>query len=261
MNRNRMLFVVALTGLLIAIAVAQDGRLPEASLDREVNVRVPAQAEVLGNPRHAAQTPPSFCRPCLFYAGDFDSNASDANGLANEDDIVVSSGAATYVPFIVPKGKVWNVTGLLTLNFMSGFQLDPNVIPYEVRKGIPRSGGDGGQLVCHGRKPATVIASRACQGFGFECFYVRVNNVKACRLAAGKYWVSVVPYCTTGNSCTGDWRAFVTNDDGAMVNRYGPLEPANDSFFNSVYFGAVWEPTIDQQTSKRFSAGVEGTEK
>jgi hypothetical protein len=46
-----------------------------------------------------------------------------------------------------------------------------------------------------------------------------------------------------------------------MAHRYGPLEPANDSFFNSVYFGAVWEPTSEQQSSQRFSVGVEGTEK
>jgi len=51
------------------------------------------------------------------------------------------------------------------------------------------------------------------------------------------------------------------NDDGAMNHRYGPLEPADDSFFNSEYFGANWEPTTEQQSSKRFSVGVEGTAK
>jgi hypothetical protein len=261
---KKMPFAAAFMAALISIAVAQDSRLPEASLDREVNLQVPRQTAVLGNPPHTNQIPPSYCKPCLFYAGDFDSNASDANGLANEFDVFVSTGAATYTPFIVPKGKTWTVTGLFTNNFMSAEVIDPRMAPYEVRKGIPKSGGNGGQLVCHGRKPATlvVLSTRVCQGaFGFECYAAIVNNIKGCRLPAGKYWMSVVPYCTNTNdsTCENGWRAFLTNDDGAMNNRFGPLEPANDSFFNSVYFGANWEPSSEQQSSSRFSVGVEGT--
>ena len=261
----KMTFLAAaLMTVLISVAEAQDNRLPEASLDREVYVQVPARAAVLGNPPHRAPTPPSYCRPCLFYAGDFDSNASDANGLANEVDIIVSTGAVTYTPFIVPKGKTWTVTGLFTVNFMSAMTLDPRIIPYEVRKHIPKSGGSGGQLVCHGRKPGTLVSlsSNVC-GDGFFCFATIVDTIKGCRLTSGKYWMSVVPYCTNKNdgSCTNDYRAFVANDDGAMNHRFGPLEPANDSFFNSKYFGANWDPSSKWQTSSRFSVGVEGTAK
>ena len=252
---KQVLFSAMLAAVLISFAAGQNiSGAPQASLNPEHT-----SASNHPTPSGSKPQPPPFCRPCLFYAGDFDSNASDANGLANEVDVTVSTGAATYVPFTVPKGKVWNVTGLLTLNFMSSTTLDPKTSPYEVRRGIPKAGGNGGHLVCHGKKPVTVMDSRACQGFGFSCFYVIVKNVKGCRLPAGKYWESVVPYCT-GSEC-GSFRAFITNDDGAMVNRWGPLEPANDSFFNSKFFGAVWQPSTDQQTSKRFSAGVEGTEK
>ena len=155
--QKKMLFAAALIAGLIPIAVAQDSRLPQASLDREVNLPLPAQATVPGNPPHQIPGPPSYCKPCLFYAGDFDSTASDANGLANEFDIIVSTGAAVYAPFIVPKGKTWTVTGLFTNNFLSGGVLDPVISPYEIRKGIPTAGGNGGTLVCHGRKPATLI--------------------------------------------------------------------------------------------------------
>jgi len=98
---KKMLFAAALIAALIPLAAAQDSRLPQASLDREVDVRVPARAAVLGNPPRQVldPAPPSYCKPCLFYAGDFDSNASDANGLANEFDLIVSSGAAVYAPF------------------------------------------------------------------------------------------------------------------------------------------------------------------
>ncbi len=257
---NRILFATVLIAALIPIAVAQDSRLPQASLDREINI--PRAAGKAASDQPALNpTPPTFCKPCLFYAGDFDSTASDANGLANEVDVIVSTGAATYTPFIVPKGKTWTVTGLFTVNFMSLNHLEPNTVPYEVRKDIPKSGGNGGHLVCHGKRTATVIESGNCDnGFGYECWAVIANNVNGCRLGSGKYWLSVVPYCTTMGYCS-DFRAFVANDDGAMNHRYGPLEPANDSFFNSVFYGAVWEPSSEQQSSHRFSVGVEGTEK
>lgn len=255
------LLVSALVAVLIPFAEAQDnGRLPQASLDRELNI--PRAVGTVASDRPApTQTPPTFCKPCLFYAGDFDSNASDANGLANEVDIIVSTGAATYTPFIVPKGKTWTVTGLFTVEFMSTMSIDPNIVPYEVRKDIPKSGGTGGHLVCHGKRTATVMDTAICEDFGFQCYAVVANHIKGCRLGSGKYWVTVIPYCTQQSTCGSDWRAFVTNDDGAMAHRYGPLEPANDSFFNSVFFGAVWQPSSEQQTSKRFSVGVEGTAK
>jgi hypothetical protein len=138
--------------------------------------------------------------------------------------------------------------------------LDPVSIPYEVRKGIPPIGGNGGTLVCHGKKPGTLVDTGITDWYNI--YATIVSNIKGCRLPAGKYWMSVVPYCnnTQDDKC-GDYRGFVVNDDGAMNHRYGPLEPANDSFFNSVFFGANWEPTSYQQTSARFSVGVEGTEK
>jgi hypothetical protein len=258
------LLVWALVAALMPFAAAQDGdndRLSQAGLDREINIPRAAGSVVSGR-LPQAQTPPTFCKPCLFYAGDFDSNASDANGLANEVDITVSTGAATYTPFIVPKGKTWTVTGLFTVSFMSSVKLDPNIVPYEIRKDIPKSGGNGGRLVCHGEKTAAVMSTAICQGFGYECYAVEARSVKGCRLPSGKYWLTVVPYCTNKNDNNCDnWRAFLTNDDGAMAHRYGPLEPANDSFFNSVFYGAVWEPSSQQQSSSRFSVGVEGTAK
>jgi hypothetical protein len=253
------LLVCALTAVLISFAAGQDFNAPQASLDPE-----PATASSLARPAHIPG-PPTYCKPCLFYAGDFDSNASDANGLPNEVDLIVSTGAAAYTPFIVPKGKTWTVTGLFTNNFMSNEVIDPKIIPYEVRKGIPKAGGNGGQLVCHGKRAGTLVPLplTVCQGaFGFECYATKVNGIKSCRLPAGKYWMSVVPYCTNKNDnrCSA-YRAFLQNDDGAMAHRYGSLEPADNSFFNSKFYGANWDPSSKWQTSKRFSAGVEGTEK
>lgn len=262
---KKMLFAAALVAALISIAAAEDShRLPQANLDREVDVQVPARAAVLGNPHAAERTPaaPTYCKPCLMYAGDFDSNASDANGLANENDVTISSGAATYAPFIVPKGKTWTVTGLLTDDFLSAQVLDPTATPYEVRKGIPAAGGNGGKLVCHGTKTGTAVTT-GLQGFGFFIYAVRVRGVKGCTLKAGKYWETTIPQCTNSNdsSCTNGYRGFLTNDDGAMAHQFGPKEPANNSFFNSVFFGATWQQSSQQQSSSRFTIGVEGKQK
>jgi hypothetical protein len=257
----KILFAAALIAALVPLTAGQDSRLPQASLDREVNLQVPAPAAVLGNRLHPSQTPPIYCRPCLFYAGDFDSLASDANGLANEFDTTVSTGAAVYAPFIVPKGETWTVTGLFIDNFLSADVLDPVTTPYEIRKGIPKAGGSGGTLVCHGTKLGTLVNTFI--GEWYQIYATKVEHIKGCQLRAGKYWMSVVPYCTNASKCNlyGDYRGFEANDDGAMAHRFGPLEPANDSFFNSVYFGAVWQPSSEQQSSSRFSVGVEGTSK
>jgi hypothetical protein len=259
---KKMVLAAALLMPLIAIASGQDRRLPEASLNRELDLQPGAAAHLAGQP-HRTSVPPSYCKPCLFYAGDFDSNASDANGLANEFDVIVSTGAATYAPFVVPKGKTWSVTGLFTNNniFPDIPVLDPPVIPYEVRKGIPKNGGNGGALVCHGRKHGTLTLSQ--EDGELYVYATQVRNIKGCRLHAGKYWMTVIPYCTNtnDNTCEASYRAFLMNDDGAMAHRFGPLEPANDAFFNSAFFGYVWEPSSTLQTSSRFSIGIEGTEK
>jgi hypothetical protein len=261
MKMKKMLLGATLMAVLIPIAVAQDSRLPEASLDREFGLQWPAAQAVLGNPPQQSPAPPNYCKPCLFYAGDFDSNASDANGLANEVDLIVSTGAAVYAPFIVPKGKVWTVTGLFTNNFMESELIDPVTVPYEIRKGIPAAGGNGGTLVCHGRKHASLKDTHLNGGFPILIVATKVEHIKGCRLTAGKYWMSVVPYCTNPNDsgCQNDYRAFEANDDGAMAHRFGPLEPANNSFFNSAFFGAVWAPSSNFQSSSRFDDGVEGT--
>ena len=102
--------------------------------------------------------------------------------------------------------------------------LDPKVIPYEVRKGIPKKGGNGGKLVCHGRKPGTLTFSQ--EDGEFYIYATRVRNIEGCRLPAGKYWLSVVPYCTNKNdsNCT-YWRMFLMNDDGVMRIRTVLLNP------------------------------------
>jgi hypothetical protein len=43
-------------------------------------------------------TPPSYCKPCLFYGGDFDIDGPSPNALTNQDALTCCN-ATVYVPF------------------------------------------------------------------------------------------------------------------------------------------------------------------
>jgi len=261
---KKLLFAAALIAALIPLAAAADHHSnPQADLAREVDVQVPAHAAVLGNPidREAPKAPP-YCNPCLFYGGDMDSSNSNTNGLANEEDLIVTTLTAVYAPFVVPSGATWTVTGLFTNNFLSAGVVDPATSPYEVRTKMPSRGGDGGMRVCHGIHKSTAVATGRSD-FGFNEYTVAVKNISNCSLTSGKYWLSVVPFCTNTNdsSCTNSYRGFESNvEDTNPPNHVGMLEPASDSFFNSVFFGASFQPATNQNPQDtRFSDGVVGT--
>ena len=83
---------------------------------------------------------------CLFYGGDFDPNNPNANGLANETDLIVGGnpyGAATYQNFI--NSQNWNITGLFTNNLSS---ISPSSGYWEIRSGM--SEGNDGTLIASG---------------------------------------------------------------------------------------------------------------
>jgi hypothetical protein len=260
---KKIIFAAALIAALIPFAVAQDSATASASMDRKIDVRVP----VLGHSSAGRHEPngPKYCQPCLFYGGDLDSNDSDANGLANENDLIVN-GAAVYTPFIVPVNKTWTVTGLFTNNQMDTGVLDPATSPYEVRNGIPAAGGTGGNLICHGTVAATSVPTgRNAFGRNEYTVAVKVNN---CSLKGGpnkggrKYWVSVVPTCTNTSDGNCAARSFESNTEDtawSLNHHFGLREPANDSFFNSAFFGVTFAPTTEFQASIWFSAGVSGT--
>src|SRR5271167_2584224 len=81
-------------------------------------LQAPVFAEDAKPPR-----PPSYCRPCLFYAGDF-GNAKNSNGVANEEDLLVPN-SEVLVPFDVPKTQRWKTIGLFTNDFSTVDLIDP----------------------------------------------------------------------------------------------------------------------------------------
>lgn len=198
---------------------------------------------------------PAYCSPCLFYGGDFDPNNLNSGTVANEMTILVPQ-AAVYVPFNVPPGKTWSVTGLfMIINSITGV-IDPPQAYWEIRSGVQQ--GSGGTLIASGTSAAVYKPTQ-----GQDLYAILVKNLSV-SLSSGRYWMSVVPICTNANdtSCQSAQYFSVDVEDMPPPNRYGPLEPADQSFINSSSFNENWVqlgPSFCGLGCDRFSAGILGT--
>jgi hypothetical protein len=208
-----------------------------------------------------ADTPPKDCRPCLFYGGDFDFNNSAANGLL--DEIAASRDGEVYVPFRVPTGHEWQVTGLL-VHLISLTIVTPARVHWEIRTGV--STGHRGTLVASGKGRAIFGGRFNCGTIEFFCQSVVVRGINSA-LQSGRYWLSVVPECAGSGGC-GNAEFFLADvEDNPPPNHYGPIEPWDDSFFTSKTLGAYFQPSWGSSGAcggigcDRFSAGVLGTKK
>ena len=214
---------------------------------------------------------PPYCNPCLFYGGDFDVTNPNADTFANENIIPGGSPIIRqiYSPFTVPKGQTWTVTGLFINSISYPTSADPVDTPWEIRKGIPKKGGSGGQLVASGTAPVTMTPTgRNLNGTPEYTFLVMLANPVV--LPAGRYWENVTPQCTNPNNpqCTAQgFTGFLESDMETKggFNGFGPGEPWRDSFWNAPDFGLFWENVYQVHIQRgipggdAFSAGVIGT--
>ena len=143
---KKMILFLALIAALATLATAQNASIGESVVVRGV-------APVMSSSFHSVQPPkaPSYCKPCLWYSGDFDPSNPYANGLANEDDQLVAD-SHVYA--------AWTVTGRTTMAsgaFVNSLDLAgsgvDNPTPWEIRKGM--SDGYCGTLVKRGKATST----------------------------------------------------------------------------------------------------------
>lgn len=212
---------------------------------------------------------------CLFYGGDFVDNPlappSLPNGLANETDVSVTGtpyGAAVWVPFTVPAGQTWNVTGLFTNNLSSYGVLDQGTEPTSVASWSINEevfAGSAGTVVDSGTSAATSTATGR-SAFGLGEYTVQVTGLSI-TLTSGSYWMSVVPICTnTADPYCGG--IFFESDaeyiNTTPANAFGSPETVDASFFDSPVFGVSFDPTNGPLGAcggfgcDAFSAGVLG---
>ncbi|MCU1302960.1 MAG: hypothetical protein JWQ87_3244 [Candidatus Sulfotelmatobacter sp.] len=177
--------------------------------------------------QNAQPTPPSYCRPCLFYGGDFDASNPAANTLSN-GLVNIGRPTAVYVPFVVPKGQVWTVTGLFSNNMSTSTFLDPPAIKWSIS--IDVSAGHAGTVISQGTIPATFTPTGRSWRFFTE--YTALGHLTpqtAVTLTSGVYWMTAIPICTDP-SC--GFASFTLSDveDVPAPNHKG-IEPKDDSFF------------------------------
>jgi hypothetical protein len=209
-----------------------------------------------------APTPPSFCKPCLWYAGDFNPNNSKANALSNERDFLVSQ-SAVYVPFTVPRGKIWKITGAFGIVLSPVNMIDPAQADWSFSKGV--SIGNAGKLIKSDTSPATVTVL-GCNGtFAIYCLAILVNGIEV-TLKSGRYWMTVVPYCTNPNdsNCQSARYYLADVEDHPPANHYGPKDVLDASYFTSQglsYFVPTWGSggVCGGDGCDMFSAGLLGT--
>ena len=211
---------------------------------------------------------------CLFYGGDFVDDPrypEIANSLANENTLLVPGtpyGAATWVPFTVPAGEVWEVTGLFANNLATYGVLDQGSEPVAVANWSINEQmfpGSAGTVVDSGTSPATSTPTGRA-AFETTEYTIQVTGLRI-TLSSGSYWMSVVPVCTNTADpyCSG---VFFLSDveyiNTAPTNAYGPAEPVDASLFDSPYFGTSFEPpngpagACEGLGCDAFSAGVLG---
>jgi len=207
----------------------------------------------------SAPVPPSYCKPCLFYGGDFSPKAAKANGLFNGYSEVAQG--QVYVPFTVPTGRTWTVTGAFVNVLTGAASLYPASTPWSIWTGL--SQGQAGTQVGGCRNNATMTPTGR-EGLGYKEYTVLIHFSSSCyvKLTTGTYWLNILPQDLVNYSL------FYLSDVEVepAPHQWGPLEPADQSFATSGSFGTYFTPAAGTDFGgcagagcDRFSVGVIGT--
>lgn len=206
-----------------------------------------------------AQAPPKYCSPCLFYSGDFGGRSDpDANFFYNMDTITYPV-ANVLVPFPVPDGETWEVTGLFTNNAFSiaGAYPDPLEAEWFIYKDVIAN--CCATVVGSGIAAAQVLPTGR---YGLkEREYTVAVLIPRTVLTHGAYWLEVIPICTNQNdpNCS-VVKYSITNTEGA--NAFGPPEVQYQGYWNSCTGTCdpdyIFAPLIGFIGDQALSAGVMG---
>lgn len=246
---KKSIFAVVLVACFVTVAMAADHRAP-ASVG-EYSGLSQVRSDVAHQPAGTVRC--AGVSQYYYYSGNFDSTNSNANGLANENDTIVSTGSQIYQPFTAKK-KI-KVTGLCVNSLdTAGAGID-NPTPYEVRtKAVV---GNGGTLSCHGKATSTDAATGR-NGFGIN-EYTHAVKVKKCSVAKGQHHFNVEPQCFKNSVC-GSARFFESTDDSNLDHK-GPATNKGAALWNSTFFGENWvnpNTVFGGSAMLSYSSGVSG---
>lgn len=225
------LLLLASVLALGVLAMAQHNSTPQLSQHRTGD---PSEEFRMAAPG----TPPTLCRPCVFYGGDLDPSNANSAGLSDENTIFIPN-SSTYGAVSFP--NTVSIYGLV-VNVQASAAFDPQQATYDIRTGI--SDGNGGTSVASGTANITVAATGR-SFIGLQEYTVAVT-FPTLVLPAGEYWFNIMPQClnTLDGSCFLG-RIFESNTTSLTNNVHGNLQPPHEIFLNSSFFGISWTNWCD----------------
>ncbi len=261
---RRTLFVLTLIAMLGGFAAAQDGRVLPSLTARENTQIVSAQPDTKSTARRKSGNLP-FCPPtkCLYYAGDFDSTDSNADGLFNAtltDDKIVGQVWVGVKPT-----KAATVAGVTFNELFGESGVGSNPTPFQTRIGITE--GHAGKIVCNTNGTATE-AVYGESDFGLVQYSYTVKKLKkACKIAKGttKYPSTYVNLLPTFGDSYPDTEYLVNVEDAQPKNHTGWPNDQNDCYFNGAAFHDNYVTCNSQSQHggdgfSEFSIALTGTE-
>ena len=254
---SKSLFALTLIAALVSCAAAQDIRISPPLNARDNPQAVTDQTDGEQAPRRTPSNPP-FCPPttCLYYAGDFDSTDSGANGLFNANDASQGLDGAVWVGVKPPKAAT--VTGATFNEFFSAGFIGTNPTPFQTQIGM--TAGNPGTIVCNTTGNAT-LKQYGESDFGFVQYSYTIRKLaKACRIAkpSKKYPSTYVNLLPTSNNGYG----YLTNvEDAKPKNHRGWNNDLDDCYYFCGPTCAInWQACTTQGTFDEFSIALTGKE-
>jgi hypothetical protein len=225
---TKTLCTVALFVMLAPLASPQDSTTRPPVSMRENTQAVSTYSGIDLVIRKGSYRPP-FCPPktCLYYAGDWDSTDSNANGLFNSND--QGGGLEGQVWVGVKPDRDVTVTGATFNEFFVAWGVGTNPTPFVVQVGTRL--GQAGKTVCNTSGDATESIYGEGQ-FPMGSYTIK-KFAKSCKLKKGKtYYVNLLP------TFENNYGYLANVEDAKPKNHYGWKNDLNHCYFNGAVFGA-----------------------
>ena len=250
---SKLLFALALGAMTVPLGAAQDNKLASSVYLRTTSQIASTQQGVNTTAQRDSSYEPPFCPPksCLYYAGDFDSANSNANGLFNSDDEGASLDGQVWIG-VKPNRDVM-VTGVTFVEFLpSNGKVGVNPTPFAVQLGIKP--GHAGKTICSTSGNATVSLYQYNIAESTYSYTIKKLS-KPCNLKKGNiYYVNLLPIFEADE-------AYVVNvEDLKLQNHHGWKNDLNDCYFNGTSFGANYVTCNRQGAFSEFSIALTGRE-
>ena len=257
MTGKKLMLSLALAAGLIGYALASaSAQSPSTTALETVSDAADAAPAVGGEftPDGHPSTAPSFCKPCLYYSGDFDPANEQSNGQFNGNNL--GALAYIYTPVSIPTGRTWKVTGLIGnfINLNSGGGIvDPATAGWSIWQGV--AAGVPGTLIASGVAPVTVTPTGRMLN-AFVEYNVVAKFKPAIKLPAGTYFVNLLPQCTNPANVKCSSNTFqISVADASPPHQFGSPNLLNASFFYSAALSVNYAKAV----IGLYSFGVIGT--